>query len=211
MSIKIRMKSYSFWVSLASAIFLVIKVVGQNFGFTIDETLYNDLFTALCGILVICGIVAPPTGKEIGMLPISNAEKSATTRNSTNDEQSFKQDKETETTTVKETETENSKNTETEKVIIEETEKIIATEENILNNIEPITVTEEKLDEVNILNNIEISDINNNESSNNIVIESQTENNIMLNDENFNNDSETTNNIIVDIPSPINPENQNLL
>lgn len=72
MNLKARLKTYSFWVSLASAIFLIIKVLGQSLGFSVDENLYNDIFTALCGILVICGIIAPPTGKEDKLLPASS-------------------------------------------------------------------------------------------------------------------------------------------
>ncbi len=73
MNIKARLKSYSFWVSIASAIFLLIKVLGQSLGFSVDESLYNDVFTALCGVLVICGIIAPPTAKESNMLPTSTS------------------------------------------------------------------------------------------------------------------------------------------
>lgn len=69
MTLKLRLKSYSFWVSLASAIFLLLKVLGQRLGFSVDEGLYNDIFTALCGILVICGIIAPPKGNEASTLP----------------------------------------------------------------------------------------------------------------------------------------------
>lgn len=60
MKIKERIKSYSFWVSLASAVFLVIKVLGQKFGFSVDETLFNDVITSMCSILVILGIIVPP-------------------------------------------------------------------------------------------------------------------------------------------------------
>lgn len=60
MKIKERIKSYSFWISLASAVFLVIKVLGQKFGFSVDETLFNDIITSMCSILVILGIIVPP-------------------------------------------------------------------------------------------------------------------------------------------------------
>ncbi len=60
MKLKDRVKSYSFWVSLASAVILVIKLIGQKYGLLIDETFISDLFTAICGILVILGIIVVP-------------------------------------------------------------------------------------------------------------------------------------------------------
>lgn len=87
MSLKVRMKSYSFWVSLASAILLVLKVIGQSLGFSVDESLYNDIFTALCGILVICGIIAPPTGKEGISLQTSVNQKALLSNINTNTQQ----------------------------------------------------------------------------------------------------------------------------
>lgn len=60
MKLKDKIKSYSFWVSLASAIILILKILGNRFGFVIDETMVSDLFTALCSILVLLGIIVPP-------------------------------------------------------------------------------------------------------------------------------------------------------
>lgn len=63
MNLKEKVKSYSFWVSLASAVVLILKVIGSNFGFTIDATLAGDLITSLCSVLVIFGIIVTPTPK----------------------------------------------------------------------------------------------------------------------------------------------------
>lgn len=63
MKLKDRIKTYSFWVSLSSAIFLLLKLLGQQFNFNVDEGLFSDIFTTLCGILVILGIIAPPASK----------------------------------------------------------------------------------------------------------------------------------------------------
>lgn len=63
MKLKERIKTYNFWVSLSSAIFLLLKVLGTQFGFKVDESLFSDLITSLCGILVILGIIVPPTNK----------------------------------------------------------------------------------------------------------------------------------------------------
>ena len=59
-----KIKSYSFWVSLASAIILILKILGTRFGFAIDEGMISDLFTALCSILVLLGIIVVPTATQ---------------------------------------------------------------------------------------------------------------------------------------------------
>ena len=59
MKLRDKIKSYSFWVSLASAIILILKILGNRFGFVVDETMVSDLFTALCSILVLLGIIVP--------------------------------------------------------------------------------------------------------------------------------------------------------
>ena len=64
MKLKDKIKSYSFWVSLASAIILILKILGNRFGFVIDETMVSDLFTALCSILVLLGIIVPPQNTQ---------------------------------------------------------------------------------------------------------------------------------------------------
>ena len=60
MKLRDKIKSYSFWVSLTSAIILILKILGTRFGFVVDETMVSDLFTALCSILVLLGIIVPP-------------------------------------------------------------------------------------------------------------------------------------------------------
>lgn len=60
MKLKDKIKSYSFWVSLASAIILILKVLGSRFGFTVDESMVSDFFTAICSILVLLGIIVIP-------------------------------------------------------------------------------------------------------------------------------------------------------
>ena len=61
MKLKDKIKSYSFWVSLASAVILILKLLGNRFNFVVDETMISDLFTALCSILVLLGIIVVPT------------------------------------------------------------------------------------------------------------------------------------------------------
>ena len=64
MKLKDRIKTYNFWVSLASALFLIINVIGRKFNFYVDEGIFNDIFTAICGILVLLGIIVPPKTKD---------------------------------------------------------------------------------------------------------------------------------------------------
>jgi len=64
MKLKDRIKTYNFWVSLASAILLIVNTLGKQLNFSIDENLYNDLFTSFCGILVLLGIIVPPSNPK---------------------------------------------------------------------------------------------------------------------------------------------------
>lgn len=61
MDLKYKIRTYNFWISLSSAILLFVRVIGQHFGFEIDSTLFMDIVTALCGILVVLGIIIMPT------------------------------------------------------------------------------------------------------------------------------------------------------
>ena len=63
MKLKQRVKSYGFWVSMASAILLIISALGKKFNFSVDENLYNDLFAGFCAILVLLGVIVPPSSK----------------------------------------------------------------------------------------------------------------------------------------------------
>lgn len=64
MKLKDKIKSYSFWVSLASAVVLILKVLGARFGFTVDEGMLSDLFTAMCSVLVLLGIIVVPSNSN---------------------------------------------------------------------------------------------------------------------------------------------------
>lgn len=72
MKIKDKIKTYSFWVSLASAVILILKVLGSRFGFTVDESMVSDAFTAICSILVLLGIIVVPTNQEKNYLNQTN-------------------------------------------------------------------------------------------------------------------------------------------
>lgn len=79
MTLKEKIKSYSFWVSLASAIVLILKVIGAKFGFNIDATLASDIITSVCSVLVITGIIVTPTSKANSDLELLNSKTSQNT------------------------------------------------------------------------------------------------------------------------------------
>lgn len=64
MKLKDKIKSYSFWVSLASAVILILKVLGSRFGFSVDESMVSDIFTAICSVLVLLGIIVIPQAPQ---------------------------------------------------------------------------------------------------------------------------------------------------
>lgn len=63
MKLKDKIKSYSFWISLGSAVILILKIIGNEFGFSVDAGLASDLLTSLCSILVLFGIIVTPATK----------------------------------------------------------------------------------------------------------------------------------------------------
>ena len=85
MKLKDKIKSYSFWVSIASAVILILKVLGNRFGFVVDESMVSDIFTALCSILVLMGIIVVPSAQG-GQEQLNNklASKNTKQNSSTN-------------------------------------------------------------------------------------------------------------------------------
>lgn len=63
MTIKDKLKSYNFWITLVSAIILLLQVFGEKFNFRIDSTFIIDVTTALCSIFVVLGIISVPKAK----------------------------------------------------------------------------------------------------------------------------------------------------
>ena len=60
MTLKDKMKTYNFWLSLVSACLLIARIIGDKFGFSIDSVLVMDITTGVCGIFVILGIISAP-------------------------------------------------------------------------------------------------------------------------------------------------------
>ena len=60
------LKSYNFWIRLVAVIVLLLRVIGAEFGFSIDAGLIIDIATAVASVLVVLGIIQVPadTGKS---------------------------------------------------------------------------------------------------------------------------------------------------
>ena len=61
MQVKQRLKTYSFWVSLASAILLLVQTIGRPLGLVIDEALYMSVVNSVLGVFVVLGIISHPS------------------------------------------------------------------------------------------------------------------------------------------------------
>lgn len=64
MNLKNKVKSYSFWISLISAILIVVRIVGEHFNWFINESFIMDVVTAVCGVLVLLGILSAPSNSN---------------------------------------------------------------------------------------------------------------------------------------------------
>lgn len=62
--IKQKLKSYKFWISASSALFLVCEAVLKIFGVTISEDSFMTVINAVLGVFVLLGIVSVPKKSE---------------------------------------------------------------------------------------------------------------------------------------------------
>lgn len=62
---KDRIKSYKFWVSLSGAVVVLVRTLGDAFGFLVDETVVNNIIMGFCGVLVAIGLVEKPQNKNL--------------------------------------------------------------------------------------------------------------------------------------------------
>lgn len=60
-----KIKSYNFWVRLASAVILIARIILAKFGYELDSALVIDVATLIAGLLVVLGIINEPTGITI--------------------------------------------------------------------------------------------------------------------------------------------------
>lgn len=57
MNWKNRLKNYNFWISIFSAVLLILQALKIKF----DVAYVNEIFTAVLGLLVVIGIISDPT------------------------------------------------------------------------------------------------------------------------------------------------------
>ncbi len=62
--LKKKLKSYSFWLSILSALFLVVQLVGKPLGFVISEESYMSIINSILGILTVFGIISKPSVED---------------------------------------------------------------------------------------------------------------------------------------------------
>lgn len=67
MTLKQKVKTYSFWISIISALLIIVRIIGEHFGWFINEGLIMDIVTGVCGVLVLLGILSSPSKKEGSM------------------------------------------------------------------------------------------------------------------------------------------------
>ena len=58
--LKEKLKSYRFWVSLASAVLLLVQAIGGPLGLTVDEETYMSIVNSALGVFVVLGIISHP-------------------------------------------------------------------------------------------------------------------------------------------------------
>lgn len=64
MTLKQKMKTCSFWISLVAALLIVLRLVFDKLNLNLDEALVKDITTGICGVLVILGILTPSNSKN---------------------------------------------------------------------------------------------------------------------------------------------------
>lgn len=52
-----KIKTYTFWVALSGSIVILVESVANLFGFSIDSSTIENVIMAICGVLVVLGIV----------------------------------------------------------------------------------------------------------------------------------------------------------
>lgn len=57
-------KSYKFWTSLAGAIGLLVTAISEHLGIVISAEGVKEIIMAICGILIVFGVVKKPTNKD---------------------------------------------------------------------------------------------------------------------------------------------------
>ncbi len=106
MSIKQKMKTVGFWISLVSAILIVASIIASHYKKTIDEVYIMDIVTGVCSVLVVLGLLTPSS--------VTSTEEPTQTLQAAEDKNNTESDKDDITSNTNET-TENSASTTTDK------------------------------------------------------------------------------------------------
>lgn len=61
---KERIKTYSFWTGLSASVVLLINAIAKCFGFSVDNSLVEDIIMSICGVLVAVGFVCAPKSQK---------------------------------------------------------------------------------------------------------------------------------------------------
>ena len=83
-------KSYSFWTAFAGAVGLLVVSIGKIFGLQIVAQGIEETIMAICGVLVVLGIVKKPNTKQEVSQEIDNNDD---TLSNLNDESSETENK----------------------------------------------------------------------------------------------------------------------
>ena len=70
MNWKNRLRNYNFWISMFSAVLLILQALKLEF----DIAYVNEIFTAVLGLLVVIGIISDPTRMTVKSNEIINRE-----------------------------------------------------------------------------------------------------------------------------------------
>ena len=85
MNWKNRLKNYNFWISIFSAVLLILQALKIEF----DIVYVNEIFTAVLGLLVVIGIISDPTRttvKTIETIAPTETTKTAISENEVKDD-----------------------------------------------------------------------------------------------------------------------------
>lgn len=84
MTLKDKMRTYNFWISLVSAVLLLVRIIGDNYGFDVDAGLVMDITTGVCGIFVILGIISVPQKVDVNKLLVKGEDRAVMLDNKAN-------------------------------------------------------------------------------------------------------------------------------
>ena len=129
MNWKKRLTNYNFWISIVSAVLLIL----QAFDISFDIAYINEIVTAVLGLLVVIGIINDPTktGKDTN----SNNQTSDNNINTKNDNEDIKSNNSNEiVANNSENDSDASKEVDTEKINVNDIPNQNENENNIINS-----------------------------------------------------------------------------